>query len=100
MLAELNASNAWVFRVMHVKNVPWILDHGLHCRNSKVVDPNFVQIGNADLINSRRYRNMKGPYAGTLEIACCDATSAASLQEELTKRNLNLKVTTKSDWYF
>jgi ssDNA thymidine ADP-ribosyltransferase, DarT len=66
MLAELNARNAWVFRIVHVKNVPWILDHGLHCQNSKVLDPNFVQIGNASLIDGRRYRNMKGPHGGTL----------------------------------
>ncbi len=66
MLAELNAQNAWVFRIVHVKNVPWILDNGLHCRNSKTVDPNFVQIGNASLIDGRHYRKIRGPYGGTL----------------------------------
>jgi hypothetical protein len=66
MLSELNPQNAFVFRIVHVDNVPWILDHGLHCRNSKVLDPNFVQIGNADLINGRHFRTMKGPYGGTL----------------------------------
>lgn len=66
MPAELNAQNAWVFRIVHVKNVPWILDNGLHCRNSKAVDPNFVQIGNSGLINSRHYRTIKGPHGGTL----------------------------------
>ena len=35
-------------------------------RNSDVVDPNFVQIGNASLINGRHHRIMKGPYGGTL----------------------------------
>lgn len=66
MLPELTAKNALVFRIVHIDNVPWILDHGLHCRNSKVVDPNFVQIGNADLINGRHRRTMQGSYGGTL----------------------------------
>jgi len=66
MPAELNAKNAWVFRIVHVKNVPWILDNGLHCRNSPTTDPNFVQIGNASLISGRHQRTIKGPYNGTL----------------------------------
>jgi hypothetical protein len=66
MLPELNPKNALIFRITHVKNVPWILDHGLHCRSSELKDPNFVQIGNSSLIHARHYRTMKGPYGGTL----------------------------------
>jgi ssDNA thymidine ADP-ribosyltransferase, DarT len=66
MPIELNAQNAWVFRIVHVRNLPWILDNGLHCRNSSAADPNFVQIGNADLIDRRQYRPIAGPYNGTL----------------------------------
>ncbi len=66
MPTEFNPQNAWVFRIVHVNNVPWILDNGLHCRNSPAVDPNFVQIGNADLIDRRHSRPIKGPYNGTL----------------------------------
>jgi hypothetical protein len=66
MLPELNSQNAFVFRIVHIDNVPWILEHGFHCRNSQVVDANFVQIGNADLINRRHHRKMQGPYGGTL----------------------------------
>src|ERR1700730_7904549 len=66
MLTELNAENAWVFRIVHVKNVPWILDNGLHCRTSDIVDPNFVQIGSASLIDARHHWPIKGPYGGTL----------------------------------
>jgi hypothetical protein len=66
MPVELNPQNAWVFRIVHINNVPWILENGLHCRNSPVVDPNFVQIGNAGLIDRRHYRTMRGPYNGTL----------------------------------
>lgn len=66
MLPELTAKNALVFRIVHINNVPWILDHGLHCRNSKIIDPNFVQIGNADLISGRHHRTMQGSYGGML----------------------------------
>lgn len=65
-LPELTADNALIFRITHIKNVPWILKHGLHCRSSDVHDPNFVQIGNADIINGRDGRAMQGPYGGML----------------------------------
>jgi hypothetical protein len=51
---------------VHIANVPWILDNGLHCRNSAAADPNFVQIGNAGLIQGRHSRIIKGPHNGTL----------------------------------
>lgn len=66
MLPELNPSNGFIFRITHRNNIPWILDNGLHCRNSKTVDPNFIQIGNADLISKRHNKSAKGPYGGTL----------------------------------
>lgn len=66
MLPELNPKNGFIFRITHRDNVPWILDNGLHCRNSKSIDPSFVQIGNADLIGKRHTRKAKGPYGGTL----------------------------------
>jgi hypothetical protein len=66
MLPELNAANGLIFRIIHRDNIPWILDNGLHCRNSKTKDPKFVQIGNDDLISKRRYRAASGPYGGLL----------------------------------
>jgi hypothetical protein len=49
----LNPHDARLFRITHVDNVPWLLDHGLHCQSSAVRDPNFVPIGMASLINKR-----------------------------------------------
>ena len=49
----LTAEKALVYRVTHIQNVPWILDHGLHCRTSGVRDPNFVEIGIRELIERR-----------------------------------------------
>ena len=55
MLADLlNPEKALIFRITHCQNVPWILDHGLHCRTSETLDPNFIEIGNPDIIARRR----------------------------------------------
>lgn len=66
MPLELTAAKALVFRIVHRDNVPWILDNGLHCRNSPVMDPKFVPIGNADLIQKRVSRVVPCPPNGTL----------------------------------
>jgi hypothetical protein len=52
-MATLNAEEARIFRITHIDNVPWILEHGLHCKSSKIQDPNFVQIGLPELIQKR-----------------------------------------------
>src|SRR5712691_1016245 len=54
MIKDLTPQNALIFRIVHRDNVPWILRNGLHCRSSRAVDPNFVQIGNLDLIAARQ----------------------------------------------
>jgi hypothetical protein len=51
---DLTPEKALIFRIVHRGNVPWILDKGLYCKNSKVLDPNYVEIGNLDLITKRR----------------------------------------------
>ena len=53
MPPELTLEKALIFRIVHRDNIPWILDNGLHCNNSKVRDPNFVEIGNKELISKR-----------------------------------------------
>ena len=50
---ELTPERALIFRLTHADNLSWILDHGLHCKASDVLDPNFVEIGNEDLILKR-----------------------------------------------
>lgn len=66
MSASLTPERARIFRITHRSNVAWILGNGMHCANSEVRDPRFVQIGNADLIGRRRERGVGGPYGGTL----------------------------------
>lgn len=66
MTVNLQPEKALIFRIVHVENVPWILEHGLHCRNSPDQDPNYVNIGSVDLIEKRSRRLVPIPPGGTL----------------------------------
>jgi hypothetical protein len=65
-LPFLTPERALIFRITHIANVPWILEHGLHCRNSNDCDPNFREIGNPDLIGKRGHRVVPVAPGGTL----------------------------------
>lgn len=66
MSKDLNPEKALIFRITHRDNIPWILDHGLHCPSSKTLDPNYVDIGNADLIGKRNVHPVPQSPGGTL----------------------------------
>lgn len=63
---NLNPEKALIWRIVHRDNLPWILDNGLHCANSNVQSPNYINIGNVDLIGKRRHRIVPIPPSGTL----------------------------------
>lgn len=65
-MLDLNPERARIFRIVHVANVPWILEYGLHCKNSTIQDPNYVNIGNSSLIDKRARRCVPIPPGGTL----------------------------------
>lgn len=44
----------------------WVFDNGLHCSNSEMVDPNYVSIGNPELIEKRKHHQVECPPGGTL----------------------------------
>lgn len=50
---NLNPEKALIWRIVHRDNLPWILDKGLHCGNSSIKAPNWVNIGNPELIEKR-----------------------------------------------
>ena len=66
MSVNLNPEKALIFRIVHAANVPWILDYGLHCRNSAEQDPAYINIGNKDLIDHRTRRRVPIPPGGVL----------------------------------
>jgi len=57
-LPLLTAENGYIFRITHLSNLQWIIDHGLHARSAEVQDPNFTPIGNKGLIDKRHYRSV------------------------------------------
>lgn len=64
--ANLNAQNAYIWRIIHKDNLPWILANGLHCGNSTTRSPSWVNIGNTELIQRRNTRFVPLPPHGTL----------------------------------
>lgn len=64
--SSLNPEKALIWRIVHRDNLPWILDNGLHCANSEVQAPQYVNIGNIDLIDKRRTRCVPIAPAGVL----------------------------------
>ena len=65
-MPTLRPESAYIFRITHVDNVAWMLRHGMHCRSSATQDPNFVQIGNAELIEKRTTHTVPIPPGGSL----------------------------------
>ena len=65
-MVGLTPQKALIFRITHIENLPWILQNGLHCRNSGQFDPNYRDIGNPDLIGKRANRVVPIAPGGTL----------------------------------
>jgi len=57
-MLNLGPQSAHIFRITHIDNVPWILEHGLYSKNSPCQDPNFVSIGLQELIGKRPTRQV------------------------------------------
>jgi hypothetical protein len=62
----LTKEKALIFRITHISNLPWIFDHGVHCRSSEAQDPDFRQIGNPELIQKRERHLVPIPPGGVL----------------------------------
>lgn len=63
---HLTAERGLIFRITHVDNVPWTLENGLHCQTSRLRDPDFIPIGNQELIGKRAGREVPVGPGGTL----------------------------------
>lgn len=66
MSLNLTPERGLLFRITHIANLPWSLANGLHCANGGAQDPNFVAIGNPDLIGKRMQRRVPIAPNGTL----------------------------------
>lgn len=63
---NLNPEKALIWRIIHRDNLPWILDNGVHCANSPIQAPNYMAIGNTELISRRAHREVPIVPGGTL----------------------------------
>lgn len=54
----LTSEKALIFRATHRLNLSWALASGLHSRSSDLQDPDFVPIGNAEIISRRQGRKV------------------------------------------
>jgi hypothetical protein len=64
---NLNSQKALIWRIVHRDNLPWILDNGLHCGNGSVQAPDWVSIGNPELIGKRANYPVPVPPGGFLD---------------------------------
>ncbi|CAN5547668.1 DUF4433 domain-containing protein [soil metagenome] len=62
----LTPEKAFIFRITHRENVPFLLHNGVHCRASSSVDPNFVEIGHPEIIGRRTVRLVDAEPGGVL----------------------------------
>ena len=62
----LTEDKALIFRITHRDNLPHLLHNGVRCRNSQIIDRNFVEIGNPEIIDKRQARHVGCRPGGTL----------------------------------
>ncbi len=63
---NLNPEKALIWRIVHRDNLPWIIRNGIHCKSSPTQDPDYLNIGNPDLIQKRATRTVPIGPRGTL----------------------------------
>lgn len=63
---SLNPEKALIWRIIHRDNLPWVLQHGLHCGNGAQRAPHWVSIGNPELIDKRARHPVLVPPGGFL----------------------------------
>jgi len=63
---KLNPDKALIWRILHRDNLPWVLDHGLHCGHSEQRSAQWISIGQPELISKRGRRPVPCPPYGVL----------------------------------
>jgi hypothetical protein len=64
-MSNISPEKALIFRIVHVDNLPWMLDNGLQCRNSANANPSYVSIGSEEIIAVRYERKVLVPPGGS-----------------------------------
>ena len=51
---QTDYTSKFIFRMIHYSNLEFILKHGLYTKNSRMKDPEYVNIGDIQLIEQRQ----------------------------------------------
>lgn len=62
----MNLADIKVFRMIHIDNIPHILQNGITHRNSPKANSNYVSIGDDSLIDARSAKNIKTANGNTI----------------------------------
>jgi hypothetical protein len=49
----------WLYRIVHINNLRYTLQHGMYCRGHEHADPDYINIGDNDLIAKRNVYAVK-----------------------------------------
>ena len=64
-MSNISPEKALIFRIVHVDNLPWMLENGLQCRNSANANPSYVSVGSEEIIAVRNAREVPIPPGGS-----------------------------------
>ena len=53
-MSQIDITSLPVYRIIHIDNLAYILENGIYVRGHKMFDPNYVNIGNSDIIDVRK----------------------------------------------
>ena len=59
----MNHQITYAFRLVHIQNIPHVLQYGFVHKDSVYADPNYVPIGDAAIIRVRSSRQLNGRYS-------------------------------------
>lgn len=57
-MSNLRPDKALIFRIVHVDNLSWVVEHGLQCRNTPNPNRDYVSIGDPEIIDERAQRRI------------------------------------------
>lgn len=108
MYNKLNAVNAFIFRIVHIDNVSWILDNGMHCNASETQATDYRVIGNKDLNDPSKFERYQAealiykhlPVEAFLGLVCYTSKEKSLLMKMVEKRTLNLSIYSRQGWFF
>ncbi len=52
-MPALDLKNTWLFRIVHIDNLKYLLEHGMFHKLHESADPNYINIGDNTLIQQR-----------------------------------------------